>query len=118
MSANYPSKDSAESLETPNKTRLNNMSVGTAENSNFRPITDLWKSEKAPATGQFVKECLSCDRWAGTTVAGGGLYLLWKARQAPTKGSAFIMVAFGGAMAIGGIYQGWINHFVTVRDAF
>lgn len=118
MSANYPTKDTTESLETINKTRLNNGDAGLTENAKFRPITDLWKTNQPPATGQFVKECLSCDRWAGTTVAGGGLYLLWKARQAPTKASALLMVTFGGVMAVGGIYQGWINHFVTVQNSF
>lgn len=106
-----------EGSETSPKTNGKENRLGTPENAKFRSITELWAPGQTPTASQVAKECLSCDRWAGTTVAGGGIYLLWKSRQAPTRASAILMVGVGGIMAIGGIYQGWINHYFTVRCA-
>jgi hypothetical protein len=86
--------------------------------SNFKPITDLWTSKEPFTASTVAKECLSCDRWAGTMVMGGGVYLLWNARHAPSTASKIIMAAAGGAMVVGGSYQGWVKNVFYVRHRF
>lgn len=77
------------------------------------PITSLWNGNDVNAA-KIAKECLSCDRWAGTTVIGGGAYLLYNMRRAPNPATKLTMLAIGSIMVAAGSYQGWINPYISV----
>jgi hypothetical protein len=85
----------------------------SSNNKEFRPITDLWTSGKNVSASEVAKECLSCDRWAGTMVIGGGVYLLWNSRKAPSISAKAMMAFAGGAMLVGGAYQGWVKNIFS-----
>lgn len=86
-----------------------------SKNQNFKPITELWNSKEPVDASMIAKECLSCDRWAGTTVIGGGIYLLYNTRKAPSIPSKLMMATVGSIMVVGGAYQGWIQNLFSVR---
>lgn len=87
----------------------------TNTNKQSRSITDIWLNSDGSSVAETVKECLSCDRWAGTTVMGGGAYLLWNVRRAPSTSSKLVMLFTGSLMVVGGTYQGWISQYFNVR---
>lgn len=86
-----------------------------AQESRFKPITDLWAGGQSPQASTFVKECLSCDRWAGITVILGGCYFLWNTRKAPSIATKWVMAAAGSVMVAGGAYQGFIHNYFKVQ---
>ena len=87
----------------------------SSQSTNFRPITDLWTGQLRPEASTVVQECLSCDRWAGTTVIIGGFYLLWNTRRAPSTASKWLVGAAGSLMVTGGAYQGFIHNYFKVH---
>ena len=115
MASNQPDQ----SPKTPPKIEPNGLNSSLLfDPSNarqVRPITDLWTAATSPTAATVAKECLSCDRWSGTVVAGGGAYLLFNARRAPSMAAKVTMAVAGTVMFTGGIYQGWVSNLFYVR---
>lgn len=114
MSATPSNYSSTSNGGHANETNASDLFSATQSN-NFRPITDLWTGNKSPEASQVIQECLSCDRWAGTTVLFGGIYLLWNTRRAPSTASKWLMGAAGSLMVTGGAYQGFIQNYFKVH---
>lgn len=100
--------------DTDNKIQNGISMFPGSHGQNFKPITELWNSKEPVDVGVIAKECLSCDRWAGTTVIGGGIYLLYNSRRAPSVPSKLMMATMGSIMVVGGAYQGWVQNLFSV----
>jgi hypothetical protein len=115
MASNQASSSSQAPQKVALTTNENSTLFEPSSNRQLRPITDLWTAATHPTAATVAKECLSCDRWSGTMVAGGGAYLLFNTRRAPSLASKITMAVAGTAMVTGGIYQGWISNLFNVR---